>query len=96
MLNSYAYKTPPEIKDYSIDWSAVLSSETIVSSTWDAGGLDLMVNNPIPTIANNLTTVWLSAGTCGNSYLVTNTITTTGGREFQESFICYVQDVNEL
>lgn len=77
-------KTAVENLDYQIDWSLWLGTDTINTSTWtiDSGltkGLDL--------VASNMTTVWLSGGVAGSTYVITNAITTFGGRTAQRSFI---------
>lgn len=91
-----AYKTPNEIKDYTIDWTETLADgEIILMSAWSAAaGIGINTPDPVIVIGGTATTVWLSGGVSGNSYLVTNTIITNGGREYEESFICYVNPIN--
>lgn len=97
-----AYKTPVEIKDYTIDWQAngnpVLAvGETISTSVWDAGGAtDIGISPPSATHTNTTATVWLSDGTVANIYTITNTITTSQGREFTASFSCHVNALNPV
>lgn len=99
-----AYKTPAEIKDYAIDWSQVLIDGDRIAvsgdSTWSASGPDssLTVDTPSPSIASDglSATVWLAGGTPSQIYIVTNTIITEGGREYQESFPCYISAHNYL
>lgn len=71
------YKDPQSVKDYSIDWTLWLNSDTIATSTWEVNG-DLVKDSSgnTPTHAS----VWLSGGTNGKSYLVRNKIVTAGGR----------------
>lgn len=62
------------VLDYSFDWSDWLESgEAIASSQW-------YVPSPLAKAASTNTAsvavVWLSAGTYGDIYVVTNTITT--------------------
>jgi hypothetical protein len=71
-------KDPSAVLDYSIDWTPWLpSGDTIATSTWVAE-----TGITIDSTANSTTktTVWLSGGTAGTIYKVTNTITTAGGR----------------
>ena len=89
-----ATKTPAELDDWQIDWTTRgLGTDTISTSTWSVPGAsegstsDLNITSPAPTKTTTSTTVWLSGGIAGNSYLVTNTIVTSGGRELEETFI---------
>ncbi|MDK1377107.1 MULTISPECIES: hypothetical protein [unclassified Sinorhizobium] len=80
-----ALKDPDEVKDYSLNWAALLgASDTITSSTWtidDGDGLT------IDSDSNNstATTVWLSSGTAGTNYSLVNRIVTAGGRTFDQT-----------
>lgn len=59
-------KTPAEIKDYSIDWSAELADgETIASATWTfpAG---ITKSSQVET--GSICTVYVSGGTGGRDY----------------------------
>lgn len=71
-------KDPDDILDYSFDWTAwVATNETISTSTW------ILSPGIVQNSATNTTliaTVWLSGGTAGNPYSVTNRITTNQGR----------------
>jgi len=76
-----AVKDPDEVKDYSINWSPTLGSDTISTSTWTlAGGVGLVLNSN--SFGATGTTVWLSAGTRGTTYLLRNRITTVGLRTY--------------
>jgi hypothetical protein len=86
-------KDPGEVKDYAIDWAAHLgTSETISTSAWVvATGL---TSTAFPdTKTDTTTTIWLSGGTAGVPYLVTNHVVTNQGREFERSFTVMVQDL---
>jgi len=70
-------KDPDSTLDYTLDWSAWLQGDTITSSTWTVpAGLTQ------ESAANTTTTatIWLSGGTAGKDYVVTNSIVTTAGR----------------
>ena len=72
-------KDPAEVLDYSIDWTARLSGDTIATSNWilDYGaGVTLGANSNTSTS----TTTFVSGGTLGMTALITNRITTAGGR----------------
>jgi hypothetical protein len=70
-------KDPNAIKDYTVDWSAWLGTDTIASSTWSipAGLIDTSESN-----TSTKATLWLSGGTVQSDYECFNTITTAGGR----------------
>jgi hypothetical protein len=81
-------QTTTEILDWTINWATRgLGTDTIATSTWAISPSGLTDASPSPTFTNTTTTVWLSGGTAGTFYTITNTITTAGGREMQESFI---------
>lgn len=78
------YKDPDAIKDYGWDWGTnFLGSDTIAASSWFAGSGITIVTDSNDTTT---TTVWLSGGTLGATYLITNRITTAGGRIDDRSF----------
>ncbi len=75
-------KDPDETLDYIINWATHLGSDTISSSSWVAEtGITIDSDTNTTTTA----TVWLSGGTLGQFYLVTNTIVTDGGRTLEQS-----------
>ncbi len=70
-------KDPDATLDYGVNWSAWLGQDVITASTWIVpDGLTMASNSHDPV----KTTVWLSGGTDGQKYEVTNRITTAGGR----------------
>lgn len=78
-------KDPQSTLDYEIDWAnggandgsatdyGWLQGDTIKTSTWAATTGITVVSSSMTTTK---TIVWLSGGTAGSSYEVTNTITT--------------------
>ena len=76
-------KTPTEVLDYDFTWE-LEDDETIVTSTWAATGTGLTIGMTL--VSGATVKVWLSGGTLGASYTVTNTITTSDGRTLQDSF----------
>ena len=83
-------KDPDAVLDYSVDWSKWLAGDQIGTSAWSVSDLALEATDESNTTTR--TTVWLSGGTVGQSYTVTNCITTSGGRTDERSFITQVQD----
>lgn len=77
--------------DYTLDWSQWLTGgDTLASSTWITA-IGLTVDSD-RLDADNTTTVWLSGGTAGRSYTVTNRITTDDGRTDDRSIVVYVTE----
>ncbi len=88
MSNSFT-KDPSAVLDYMIDWSRWLKGDTIQTSQWTVpAGLALVSQ----TNTTTTTTVWLSGGTAGQTYTVTNRITTASGRTDERSIIIKVED----
>ena len=92
-------KDPDATLDYGFDWNRSATSaaagsgylaaaETITTSTWVvASGLTQSNASNTPTT----TTIWLSGGTDGTDYLVTNRIVTSAGRTDDRSFTVRVR-----
>jgi hypothetical protein len=84
------YKDPNDVRDFTIDWSgALVGSDTITTSTWSAESGVTVVTS---TKTNTTTTVWLSGGTDGEGYSVTNRIVTVGGRTLDQSLYVIVRE----
>lgn len=82
-------KDPNAVLDYSIDWTRWLAGDQIATSQWQVPvGLTMITD----TATTTKTTVWLSGGVAGQSYTVTNRITTTGGRTEDRSFTLSVEE----
>jgi hypothetical protein len=82
-------KDPSATLDYDWDWSAWLRStgDVLADSTWAVAGPDeaLVAMDPAsahpPSLSPSTTTVWLTGGTLGARYLVTNHVRSLAGRE---------------
>lgn len=71
-------KDPEAVLDYVVDWSDWLEADTISASQWTVPtGITIVTSSFTDTAA----TVWLSGGTVGERYDVTNGISTDGGRD---------------
>ena len=82
-------KDPNAVLDYSTDWTRWLAGDQIAASEWIVpSGLTKMADSKTATSA----TVWLSGGTAGQSYTVTNRITTAAGRTEDRSFTIRVEE----
>lgn len=81
---------PDATLDYSIDWSRWLAEgETVTASAWEVPS-DL--ENENDDNAAGIATVWVSGGTAGTEYRLTNHITTSAGRTDDRSIALVVQD----
>lgn len=81
-------KDPNAVLDYQVDWAAWLGADTISTSTWTVpAGLTAGTASNTTTTA----TVFLSGGTDGASYTVSNRIVTAGGRTDDRSFVLKVR-----
>lgn len=82
-------KDPGAALDYGIDWDDWLGTDTIASSSWTVPTGLTQDSDSHDTTG---TTVWLSGGTVGQFYLVTNHITTAGGRADERTIRIVVVD----
>lgn len=83
-----AVKDPQATLDYSFNWAAWLTIDTIAAVTWT------VPSGITQTAAINTTTtatIWLSGGTVGTRYTVVCRITTAAGRIDERSLIVSVQ-----
>ena len=82
-------KRAAEVKDYKIDWSDRLlvngvAGDTISTSTWV---VETGITKDSDTNTTTSTTIWLSGGTAGVEYTLTNRVVTAQGRTHEESFL---------
>jgi hypothetical protein len=93
-MSSSIQQTPTEVLDWTMNWATRgLGSDTIVSSNWSVSQTGVTLSAPSQTTTT--TTIWVTGGTPGNVYTITNNITTSGGREMQETvnYVCLPQRV---
>jgi len=84
-----AEKDPAATLDYQFNWAEWLAGDTIAASTWAAAdGLTVEEDD----FTNVLTTVWLSGGTAGLAYAVTNRIVTALGRTDERTLSIVVME----
>ena len=81
----FSAKDPDDIDDFTLQWSAVLGSETIsaVAAAVASGTVTLGT----PSISTTSTTVRVSGGTDGERAQVRQRITTSGGRQLDETMV---------
>ena len=90
-MATYVQKTAAEVEDFTINWaSRGLGADSIQASSWAVAPADLAINSVPATNTSTTATVWLSGGTSGVNYAITNTINTKGGRTFQQTFYCSI------
>ena len=83
-------KDPDAVLDYGLDWSNWLASgETISSSSWV---VETGLTKDSSSNTTTTTTVWLSGGTAGRTYRITNSIVTSAAREDDRSLLIKVQE----
>lgn len=71
-------KDPNAILDYRFDWSSWLASGETISTS--AMTVQSGITKDSESNTTTTATVWLSGGTEGNRYTVTNRVTTNQGR----------------
>lgn len=76
-------KDPQAVLDYKIDWSEWLDTDAISDSSWSTADTGITIDSD--EFNTTETVVWLSSGTVGTTYTLTNHITTTGGRQDDRS-----------
>lgn len=85
-------KDPSSVLDFQHDWddAYLVAGETIAASSWavtPAGTLTIDSHTETTTT----TTVFLSAGTVGEVYDVTNTVTTNAARTEERTIVVRVE-----
>ena len=82
-------KSPAEIIDFTLNWANDMvqnfSGDTLATSNWacDQAGLSIVGNGL--SISNSLTSVKIAGGSDLITYLLTNTVTTVGGRTLTDT-----------
>lgn len=82
MTLSWPDKDPDEVLDYEIDWSDRLGTDTIATSTWT---VPVGLTEGTSDINGAKTFVFLSGGTDGARYRITNRVVTAGLRTMEQS-----------
>lgn len=96
MDNSFI-KDPDANKDYGFDWIAenwLNDGETITASAWTITPSGLTKGTE--ESSNSITKVWLSGGTVGVTYAVTNKITTSDGRIEEKTLYITIEESYKL
>ena len=88
-MDSYD-KDPQAVLDYKLEWSEWLGLDTISDSAWTASSTGITIDSD--EFDDDETVVWLSGGTLGETYILTNHITTAAGREDERSIKIKIKD----
>ena len=82
-------KDPDAVLDYAGDWTAWLAGDTITISDWTVP-VGITLDSATHTATGVL--IWLSGGTVGTKYALTNHITTAAGREDDRTITISVKE----
>lgn len=87
-------KDPQEVLDYGFDWNDtddpwLETGDTVSTSTWSIQPAGLTEDSNSKT--DTTTMIWLSGGTVGSKYKVSNRIVTADGRTAERSFYVKVE-----
>lgn len=97
MSATWPAKDPDEVLDYS--WDVPLDAGDAISGTPTVEIISGGVVAEAPTVNGARVTTFISGGTAGQTAVVQISVTTNGGRTFEESFILPVQasaNISEL
>lgn len=83
-------KDPDAVLDYVFDWRDWLADTEIIStSSWT---VETGLTKDSDSNTDSTATVWLSGGTDGECYKITNSITTNGGRTDNRTMLIEVKE----
>jgi hypothetical protein len=83
------FKGPTEVLEYQHNFSLELGTDTVSTSTWTT---DSGITKNSDSNTDTTSTIWISGGTLGQTYLVRVEITTVDGRTHNYSFYLRIQD----
>ena len=84
-------KPPTAVVEYTRYWTDWLTDdETISDSEWT---VPTGLTNDLDTYDDDSATIWLSGGTNHHAHVITNTITTTGGRTSSRSWLITIKEL---
>ena len=78
-------KGPTEVMDYTLEWDAFLVDDTISGTTTWTVPAGITKDSQAGGVTS-LQSVWISGGTIGQRYKISNTIVTTAGVTAKRSF----------
>lgn len=78
-------KDPDAVLDYSVDWDKVLEADEVIdTSSWAAS--DVAISFSRETIVGKRAIAYIGGGEIFNVYVITNTVTTSLGRVYNQQF----------
>lgn len=92
MIKVWPDKDPDEVLDYSVEWAERLPIEDdITTSDWflDTTDGNLVIDSV--QRMGTLCTVWLSGGTLGYTYFITNRVSTADGRTMDQTVRLFIR-----
>lgn len=91
MNNNLDPKDADATVDYNVNWGKKhLRGDTILTSDWD---VPAGITKESDSHTSGITTIWLSGGTPGENYSLTNQITTAQGRTLEQTIVIRVREV---
>ena len=87
-------KSSTEVLDYGFDWDDeyLETGDTVSTSAWT---VPTGITKDSDSNTTTATTIWLSGGTLGTSYVLVNTVVTAGGRTAVRAFTLTIVEYNE-
>lgn len=86
-------KDPSDVADFGIRW-VLEDGEQLTSSTWaESPAGAITIDSESFNALESTSIVWLSGGTENTSVILTNTVTTTGGRTLERSILVKVREL---
>lgn len=82
-------KDPDATLDYQVNWGMWLGEDIISNSTWE---VPIGITKGSESFDGTTATIWLSGGTIGQRYAITNTIATVGTRGDDRTFHILIAD----
>jgi hypothetical protein len=76
---------PNDVADFTLDWTSELAGDLITASEWLEIEAGITTDSRPDTFTSTSTTIWVGGGTMGQTYSLTNRITTAGGRIFDQT-----------
>lgn len=77
---------PSDLLDYVMDFSGILGSDSIATVSWAVTGTGATEVSGLRSNTAKTATVWLNGGVAGQDAMITASVVSVGGREFDRSF----------
>lgn len=77
------------VLDYTVNWATFLGVDTIASDSWI---VPVGITSASESNTTTTSTIWLSGGTLGTKYALTNRIVSAGGRTEDKTIYVKVKE----